>query len=258
MNTKGTYEWAEKTINIQTGCSAGCIYCYAREAADRRKQCDWENWTFPELRQHDISPSYKRRYDGWVMFPSTHNIDNFNFLPSMHVIHKLLKAGNKVLLVMKPHNHTIHQIMKLFNKYRHMIEFRFTIGTRHEHLRELFEPYASHIKERIGVVRLLYATDWRVSVSIEPFLDKDPEVLVNKLTNIGHEETHIPVWIGPMNHRQRLYKVSSQLNYLSFYLEDIYRSDNLIRIYKLLSSYKNVTFKDGFLTQISQKVSKND
>jgi hypothetical protein len=251
--TKGTREWAAKTINIQTGCEAGCIYCYAREAADRRKQYAWNSWTNTILREHDITPGYKNKYDGWVMFPSTHNIDNTNILPSVHVIHKLLKSGNNVLLVMKPHNHTIHQLMKLLGDYRHMIEFRFSISTRHEHLREIFEPHASHIKERIGVINLLYANDWRVSVSVEPFLDKDPEVLVTKLTNIGSKETDIPIWVGPMNHRQRLYKVSPQLNYLSFYLEKIYSVDNLIRVYKHLSTYKNVTFKDGFMTQMYQK-----
>lgn len=244
--TKGTKEWVEKTINIQTGCNAGCRYCYAREAADRRKQKDWDSWNNPELREHDISPGYKRKYEGQIMFPSTHNIDMFNLLPCLHVIHKLLDAGNQVLLVMKPERTVIETMMSVLYPYQEQIEFRFSITTRHDHLREIFEPFTSRIKDRIGLVRYLDLMDWKVSVSIEPFLDRDPEKLVAKLSKV-------PIWLGPMNHRNRVYAVEKDMSYLSFYLEEIYSQDNLMRIHKLLSDVKNVRFKDGFLTQMHQK-----
>ena len=70
----GTKEWSEYSYNISQGCAHGCLYCYARQMALQngriRTAADWQ---LEILNHRKVSQSY-RRFDGVVMFPTSHDI----------------------------------------------------------------------------------------------------------------------------------------------------------------------------------------
>ena len=69
----GTQEWSVKTINCCTGCSHDCRYCYAKEMAIRFKQLTASQWPLERIRTADVN-KLQKKYDGQVMFPSSHDI----------------------------------------------------------------------------------------------------------------------------------------------------------------------------------------
>ena len=72
--TSGTREWADVTVNCCTGCQHGCLYCYAESLALQRKQVTEGQWTNQRIRHHDVVKGRRKRFQGWVMFPSSHDI----------------------------------------------------------------------------------------------------------------------------------------------------------------------------------------
>ena len=69
----GAYEWAPVTFNCCTGCSNDCLYCYAKGMAVRFKQVTPAEWFLQRIRPWDVNKKHKK-YDGWVMFPSSYDI----------------------------------------------------------------------------------------------------------------------------------------------------------------------------------------
>ena len=101
-NNFGTQEWSVKTVNCCTGCSHDCRYCYAKGMAIRFKQVTPEQWPLERIRPKDVSKRHKK-YDGQVMFPSSHDITPNNLDACLTVLKNLLVVGNRVLVVSKPH-----------------------------------------------------------------------------------------------------------------------------------------------------------
>jgi len=71
--TLGTKEWASSNINIISGCSHDCRYCYARKMAIRFKRKTEETWKIMELNNEKLCLNFKKR-KGRVMFPTSHDI----------------------------------------------------------------------------------------------------------------------------------------------------------------------------------------
>ena len=109
VNVNGTNEWAVKTVNCCTGCSNNCRYCYARGIGLRFKRTTYEDWENCQTRQKDVDKRYPK-YNGRVMFPSSHDITPNNFQACYKVLGKLLEAGNEVLVVSKPYVESIRTI----------------------------------------------------------------------------------------------------------------------------------------------------
>lgn len=173
----GTKEWAETNVNIQLGCEHGCLYCYARyNAVKWHKWCTAEQWLDPVIVQSKVARSFLKR-SGVVMYPSTHDVTPRNLSDSIRVLLKLLDAGNKVLLVSKPHLVCIEPICDTFRGYRKQLAFRFTIGSFDNRVLAFWEPNAPGFQERLGCLERAYKNGFNTSISCEPFLDCD----VNKI-----------------------------------------------------------------------------
>ena len=69
----GTQEWSVKTVNCCTGCSHDCRYCYAKGMALRFNQITEGEWPLERIREKDVIKRQKK-YNGQVMFPSSHDI----------------------------------------------------------------------------------------------------------------------------------------------------------------------------------------
>jgi len=204
----GTREWAQHSVNCYLGCPHDCRYCYAREAAVRRKLTTWEDWKTPRANMRAVH----RRYGlmpGRVMFPTTHDITPTMLPECMTVLQKLLEAGNEVLVTSKPHLGCIKWICRDLAGcgYRPLLEFRFTITSGSDQQLEYWEPGAPRLAERYAALAHAKAAGWRTSVSIEPCLDlRDVHNLIELV------EPHVTgtIWIGLLNRPKQRVRVTCE------------------------------------------------
>jgi DNA repair photolyase len=198
----GTREWAAKTVNCCTGCSHDCRYCYAKEMALRFRQVPAGQWSSERIRQKDVTRK-RPMYPGKVMFPSSHDITHNNLPACVTVLERLLEAGNKVLIVSKPHRDCIEAICQQFGDYREKILFRFTIGACDDTVLSFWEPGAPTYSERIASLQYAFANGFQTSVSVEPMLDSaNIDRLIAEVLPYVTET----IWIGKMNHLTRFAK----------------------------------------------------
>jgi DNA repair photolyase len=203
-NTNGTQEWSVKTINCCTGCSHDCRYCYAKEMAVRFKQVTASQWPQEFIRQKDVTRPQKK-YDGQVMFPSSHDITPKNLGACLIVLENLLKARNRVLVVSKPHLECIEKLCESLREVKSQILFRFTIGSCDDRILSYWEPNAPGYEERKQSLIYAFKAGFQTSVSVEPMLDSSGiDTLIGELLpHVTHS-----IWIGKMNHLGRFGKVS--------------------------------------------------
>lgn len=199
MKKTGTREWSESSVNIQLGCEHGCRYCYARyNAVKFRKWCTDEQWLDPVIVMAKVTRSFLKRV-GVVMFPTTHDITPRNLSESLCVLGKLLNAGNKVLLVSKPHIDCISTICECFQQYLSRLIFRFTIGSRDPRVLSFWEPNAPGFEERKQSLMYAFSRGFRTSVSCEPYLDNTVDEIIALYKEL---EPYINVidgfWIGKL------------------------------------------------------------
>ena len=171
---------------------------------------------------HDVNKKHKK-YDGRVMFPSSHDITPNNLDACMTVLEKLLAAGNDVLVVSKPHLDCIRAICNAFGHYSDQfrvasyqdesevihyyrlfrIVFRFTIGAVDDRILKFWEPNAPSYEERKAALKYAFDAGFQTSVSAEPMLDsQNIDLLVSDLMPYITDS----FWIGEMNHIGRFSK----------------------------------------------------
>ncbi len=170
-NKTGTKEWAARNLNIQQGCEHNCRYCYARyNAVNRFKRCSEQEWCNPVIDVKKVNKNYRKR-DGVIMFPSSHDITPNNISICVSVLRKLVRVGNKVLIVTKPHLDCIKFLCEHLKNYKSQILFRFTIGSISDDILKFWETGAPGFEERMGSLKFAYNAGYQTSVSAEPFLD---------------------------------------------------------------------------------------
>ena len=198
--TSGTKEWADFNVNCVKGCSNDCKYCYAKMMAKRFRRSTDEDWKFMTINKGAVNKNY-RKYNGRVMFPSTHDItDDEEIVEAcLTVIEKLLDAGNEVLITTKPRLSVTKQIIFTFSEYIDQLQFRFTITSINNNLLSFWEPNAPSFDERFSSLQYAFNYGYKTSVSIEPFLDYIPQELVYTLAPYITES----IWLGPMNYISR-------------------------------------------------------
>ena len=118
----------------------------------------------------------------------------------------LLKAGNRVLVVSKPHLDCIEPICRDLASYRDQILFRFTIGACDGAVLSFWEPGAPAYAERMACLQYAHEEGFQTSVSIEPML-----VSAHIDALVADVMPHVTetIWIGKMNHLGRLAKNAS-------------------------------------------------
>ena len=235
--TSGTREWADYNVNCIKGCSNDCKYCYAKIMAKRFGRCKDGNWKDMIVNKNAVEKKY-RKYNGRVMFPSTHDIVDEPELQEacFIVIGKLLEVGNEVLITTKPKLAVTEKIIEKFSPYSEHLQFRFTITSIDDSLLSFWEPNAPNFEERFESLKYAYNMGFKTSVSIEPFLDYIPQTLINILSPYITES----IWLGPMNYIplksipevDKHYYSNIRENYLVKHLREIYeelRSNPIIR-----------------------------
>lgn len=190
----GTYEWAVENANFISGCSNNCKYCYSREMAIRFKRKTTENWNIEEINYNQFNRKIKK-VDGFIMFPSSHDITPINLPSTIIFLRKLLEAKNNILIVSKPHFEVIQTICNTFQQYKKNILFRFTIGSMNSDILEFWESGAPNYEERKKCLKYAFDRGFETSISCEPMLDNKTVKLVSDLEDFVTDF----IWIGKAN-----------------------------------------------------------
>ena len=231
--TRGTREWADSNINLYFGCSNNCRYCYAKKMAIRFKRKTNDNWNIMEPNQKNIKKGYGRR-KGRVMFPTSHDITEDSLDASLIVLNKLINAENEILITTKPRLICIKKICEKFKTKKYLIQFRFTITSNSNEKLQYWEPCASSYEERFETLKYAYRKGFKTSVSIEPFLDKDPYNLVEDLIPYVTES----IWIGKINYIKSSNIQEKDKKFYN-YIRKITNRENLTKILKKSLNYDN-------------------
>lgn len=184
-------QWAYKGINFITGCGNQCKYCYSSARAAFYRQVDPANWGNEILRQKDVDKKITK-YPNMVMSPSSHDIRPNHLPQAIQVLEHILISGNEVLVVSKPNFDCIKKICETFTGYKDKILLRFTIGSTDSQILKFWETNAPSFEERFESLKLAYRMEYQTSVSAEPLLDKNVDLLIETLSPYITET----IWIG--------------------------------------------------------------
>ena len=252
--TSGTKEWAEVNCNFQRGCRSNCAYCYAKSMAIRFKTATSKSWTEPVISMPKSYPHNKT-----VMFPSSHDIDEYNVEYAIECLKRLLENDNKILIVTKAQERAIGRIVDaLLNMgdpcIRVKVSFRITIGSRDNEILRIFEPHASDFHERFAALKHLFYNAFPTSVSAEPLLGGRIEFYQLYSEVEGYVSDKI--WVGKMNMpKQRIMmnteRVFSpvQLNWLMNEQTD----DKMLALYDEYKDDPKVAFKDSIMAVVNKR-----
>jgi DNA repair photolyase len=188
------------------------------------------------------------KFHGRVMFPSSHDIVDIPEIEiaCFSVLAKLLERGNEVLVTTKPRKSIVKKIGYLFQNYKDQLQFRFTITSRNDDLLKFWEPNAPCFEERMACLESAFLNGFKTSVSIEPFLDHDPQILAKMVAPYSTES----VWIGKMNYIPRNCLPESTLRYYHEIRKNTERK-HLQKIYNDLKDQPKIRFKDSIRSALS-------
>jgi len=246
--TAGTREWADHNINCIIGCQNNCRYCYAKLMAKRFRRATYETWSTMRIRNKVVERSFGKMA-GRIMFPSSHDIVD---IPGIReacftTLGKLLESNNEVLVTTKPNFSIIQQIDNLYSGYKKYLQFRFTITSADNNLLKFWEPNAPLFEERLDSLKYAFDRKYRTSVSIEPFLDRKPQVLVSIVEPFCTES----IWIGKMNYIPSDSTLPNDLQTFYSEVRKNYEIEHLLQIYNDLRSLQKIRFKDSVLIKLS-------
>jgi DNA repair photolyase len=244
--TSGTKEWADYNVNCVKGCFHNCRYCYAKMMAKRFGRCNEDTWKEMVVNNDAVENTY-RKYNGRVMFPSTHDIveDTAVKEACFIVIKKLLESGNETLITTKPKLSITKAIIKQFRPYISQIQFRFTITSLNNELLSFWEPNAPNYEERLASLKYAYNKGFKTSVSIEPFLDYNPEKLIKSVATYVTES----IWLGPMNYIPQNGLANKDKQHY-FEIRKNYENAHLQKIYTALVDFPLIRFKDSMTNRL--------
>ncbi len=229
----GTHEWSEHGFNIQRGCPSNCGYCYSAANAQRFRLRDRDDWAREELTRNAFIDRYPRRA-GVIMTPTAHDITPFNVDAFIRVTTLMLEAGNRLLIVSKPHLECVRKMVVAYQKYRAFILFRFTIGTTDSAIAAHWEPGAPQPAERLASLRLAHDSGYQTSISSEPLLGGlDTARCVLDAVRPWTTDT---VWIGLMNRIRSRVDMSVPAN--AAHVEAIERAQSDVEVMRMVAALK--------------------
>jgi DNA repair photolyase len=192
----GTLEWAKYNANCLKNCSNNCRYCFARyNAVNRFKTSTLESWKHPVIDEKKLLKKWSKM-DGTIMFPTQHDILPDFLDVCMEFIENILRPGNNILIVSKPHLECIKVICDKLTNYKNNILFRFTIGSCDNDILKYWEPGAPSFEERFESLKYAFNSGYKTSISMEPMLDYKNVI---KMVNMFYPFVTDSIWIGKMN-----------------------------------------------------------
>ena len=200
-----------------------------------------KDWTNFRLKKEVLDGKIELK-EGIGMLPTTHDIFPEILDESIEYLLKHLQVGNKLLIVSKPELQVIKAICNDLAEYKEQIQLRFTITTTSEDLINFWEPNAPSFNERLKSLKYAFYKDFNTSVSIEPFLDRTPLPLIEKINGFANI-----IWVGPMNHLKHVAKIVPPNTPEFKNIKHIASIHNLIKIIRTINSDLNPKLKNKIL-----------
>lgn len=251
-STRKNHQWTDDSINFITGCGNNCKYGYCNHMATLFQHRDPSTWCNEIIRQKDLDKKIKR-YPKMVMFPSSHDIRPIHLSESIQMLDKILKAGNEVLVTSKPHFECIERICNAFQAYKDKILFRFTIGSTDSQILKFWETNAPSFEERFKCLKLAFDMGYQTSISAEPLLDRNVDLLIKTLSPFVTDT----IWIGKAEHFIKRLKSNGYGD--SITLEKAYEliewQNDPVFIQHLYQTYKDnpmIKWKTSYLIEFSK------
>jgi DNA repair photolyase len=240
----GTLEWASQNVNFINGCLHDCLYCYAKSMAIRFGRKTPETWHIEEIKKDKI-PKKFGKVGGTIMFPSSHDISLENVDNCIMVLDKMLKVGNNVLVVTKPHLEVVQKLCFHLQQYKNQILFRFTIGSTSNETLKFWEPNAPSFEERLASLQYAFSHGYKTSISCEPALDNNTYELVQRLSPYVTDS----IWIGLANRLKGNLKLNGHGDAETLEkaneLQKIQSDEWIIDLYKQLTDNPKIRWKDS-------------
>ena len=107
---------------------------------------------------------------------------------------EMLKAGNSLLITTKPKFEIIEYLCDYLEEYKKQIQFRFTITSINDSILKYWEGGAPRFGDRLASLVHAFSRGYKTSISIEPYLDKNPMYLINILAPYVSGS----IWLGIM------------------------------------------------------------
>ena len=239
-------------VNICTGCSHDCIYCYARKMAMKKGSkrggidsiSEWKNM---RIREKDVKKKYIKKWGYAPLFPSSHDITPEILDSYLMALGNFLEPGNEVIVVSKPHFACIDAICKKFDGFRDKITFMFTITGMNEDIRAFWEPGAPSYNERLKCLGHVHSQGFKTQAFVEPILDPDRlEELVSTLLLFSTGD----IWVGRMHHIGKIKKMYPDRADIHEALDDLNRNitDERLRLwFQHFKENDQVLWKSGTL-----------
>lgn len=221
-----------------------------------------DNWKEEEVNWEAYNKSIRNR-EGYIMFPSTHDITPEHLDLAIDYLKRLLGAGNKVLIVSKPSFTCIKKICDTFTEYKEQILFRFTIGSKNSNTLNFWEPNAPDYNERKKALVYAFEVGYQTSISCEPMLDNKIDKVIEdlpqycKIIRRKHEPEkfrYIDLFAGPGIYEdgnvstpimlaRNIAKEPSLKDKVQFVFNDLYLRDELQSNFE--SEFPTGTFQQG-------------
>jgi hypothetical protein len=185
------------------------------------------------------------------MFPSTHDITPSNIDAVMPFLQRTLADGNEILIVTKPNFHCIRRICDALGNQRSQLLFRFTIGSVDDSVLSFWEPGASDFSERLLSIQYSFFNGFRTSVSCEPMLDANPELLADMLLPYVTDS----LWFGKPNFLIRRISRNGYSNDATYRaameLQKTFTDDFIESLYNRFASHPKIKWKDSIKKVLS-------
>lgn len=248
----GTREISDISANIQVGCSNDCKYCYAAHRAVSGGYVKGrEMWGKDILKSSQ--PIFNRKYDGVVMYPTTHDITRRLLNSHCQAISEILEAGNDLVICSKARLECLQRVAKVCAGYKDKVTFMVTITTLDEGQSVFWEPNAPLPCERLAALEFLRRAGFRTSVIVEPLL-QGPCSALGIYQAVSPYVTEA-IWIGTMNMIDERVDVSNPDNVRAVDAIKRYHSiDNLRFLYENMKDLPKVRFKSS-ITRIFERKS---
>eukprot|EP01105_Mastigella_eilhardi_P006125 TRINITY_DN1773_c0_g1_i1.p1 TRINITY_DN1773_c0_g1~~TRINITY_DN1773_c0_g1_i1.p1 ORF type:complete len:195 (-),score=38.99 TRINITY_DN1773_c0_g1_i1:45-629(-) len=177
------------------------------------------------------------------MFPSTHDITPSVEEPCTQLLMNLLKSGNHVLVVSKPHLNVITRLCNEASAYKQQVLFRFTIGAMSDDVLHYWEPGAPPFAERLASLKYAFEAGFGTSVSVEPMLDS---AHVAELYTTLERYVTDSIWIGKMNHTDTRVEVHTAEDQRRLQAILTGQTDEcILRIYRTLKDCPKIKWKES-------------
>lgn len=250
----GTREISDFSANIQVGCSNNCRYCYAAHRAVTGGYVkNRDAWGKDFLKSSP--PIFGKKYEGVVMYPTTHDITRRYLSAHCHTISQILEAGNELVICSKARLDCMQKVAANCDGYKDKVTFTITITTLDEAQSVFWEPNAPLPCERIAALQFLHEKGFKTSVIIEPLLQGPCSAL--GIYQAVSSFVSDAIWIGTMNMVDQRVDISTSDNAMAVAAIKCYQSiDNLRFLYYSMKDLSKVKFKSSVMRIFEKEVTK--